>query len=191
MQTRRIPNFREDLRGISGLISDMAELLHSLGIEWHILIAQIINFAILLAVLAKFVYKPVLQMIDERREGTLRAIEREEHASTKLARAETDREAIIAEAHQESARVIEASRQTGEDLKKRLTADAKAEIAKSQASAEKKLKEDKVRLFGEVKAEIGTLVVTTIEQTLGDVLDPRTQGKMVEQALAAIRESNG
>lgn len=167
----------------------MSELLHSLGIEWHILIAQIINFAILLAVLARFVYKPVLRMIDERREGILRAIEREEYASKKLALAETDREAIIAEAHRESARIIEVSRQDGESMKKRITSDAKAEIAKLQAFAEKKLYEDKLRLLGEVKAEVGTLIVSTIEQTLGDVLDPRAQGKMVEQALSAIREN--
>lgn len=168
----------------------MAELLHSLGIEWHILIAQIINFAILLAVLTKFVYKPVMKMLDERRDGTLAALENEEKASAKLASAETDKETILNEARAESARIIEASRKSGEEVKKKLTIEAKSEIEKLQVSAEKKLRDEKTRLSNEVKAEVGTLVVETIEQTLGDVLDTRTQGKMVEQALSAIRDGS-
>jgi len=54
----------------------MAELFHALGIEWPILIAQVVNFAILLVVLWKFVYTPVMRLLDARREGVLKAIER-------------------------------------------------------------------------------------------------------------------
>jgi len=60
-----------------------------------------------------------------------------------------------------------------------------------QADAAKKLQDERVNLVTEVKSEIGTLIVDTIEKTLGDVLDERSQGKMVEQALAILREQNG
>ena len=164
------------------------ELIHALGIDGRLILAQVVNFAILLFVLGKFVYKPVIAMLDERREGIKRALDREEMAASKLASAETDKEAILKEARAESMRIIEAAREDGEELKKKLTATAKEEITKLQAENAKKLREERARLISEVKGEIGTLVVATIEQTLGDVLDARTQGKMVEQALAAIRE---
>ena len=76
----------------------MAELLHSLGIEWPILVAQIINFAILLAVLGKFVYKPVMKMLDKRRAETAQALLSEEQSAQKLASAEADKESILSEA---------------------------------------------------------------------------------------------
>lgn len=164
------------------------ELLAKLGIEWQVLVAQIINFAILLAVLLKFVYKPVLKLLDERREGVLGTLEKEEKASAKLASADAEREKILAQARVASTAILEAAKKDGEDAKKKLLASAKEEVSKMHAEAEKRLREEKTRLLSEVKGEIGSLIVATIEQTLGDVLDARTQGKMVEQALAAIRE---
>jgi len=167
----------------------MQELLHSLGIEWPILIAQVINFAILVAILGKFVYKPVMRMLDDRREGVRKALEREEKAAANLALAETDRDKILAQARAESTKLIEEVKKDAEETKKKLIVSAKEEIGKMHAEAEKKLRDERVRLVSEVKGEVGTLVVDTIEKTFGDVLDARAQGKMVEQALAAIREA--
>jgi len=166
----------------------MTELVKSLGIEWPILIAQVVNFAILLAILAKFVYKPVIKLLDERREGVAKTLEREEKAATKLAAADADREKILAQARLESQKIIDEAKRDGGEVKKKLLASTKEEIAKQKADADKRLKDERTRLVMEVKGEIGTLIVDTIEKTLGDVLDARTQGKMVEQALAAIRE---
>ena len=169
----------------------MTELVKSLGIEWPILIAQIINFAILLAILGKFVYKPVMRMLDDRREGVRETLLREEEAFAKLSAAEADKENILAQARAESQKIIDAAKQDGEEMKKKLVASAKEEIEKMRAEAAKRLQSDQIRLVSEVKSEIGALLVQTIEKTLGDALDARTQGKMVEQALAAIRETNG
>src|SRR3989338_6119701 len=119
----------------------MNELLHSLGIEWPILIAQIINFAILLAILGKFVYKPVMKMLDDRREGTLRAIEREEFSAKKLLEAEADKENILVAARLESEKILETARQDGEELKKKLLASAKEEAGKIHAEAQRKVKD--------------------------------------------------
>ena len=146
-----------------------------------ILIAQIINFAILLAVLLKFVYKPVMKMLDERKEGVAQALEREEKAAEKLASADTEREKILAEARVTTSAMLEEAKRDGEEVKKKLLASAKEEIAKMRDEAQKKLREEKTRLLTEVKGEVGSLIVSTIEQTLGDVLDARTQGKWLNK----------
>ena len=119
----------------------MTELLHSLGIEWHILVAQIINFAILLAVLLKFVYKPVMKMLDERREGVFATLEKEEKATAKLASADTEREKILAETRVTTTAMLEEAKRDGEEVKKKLLTSAKEEIAKMQTEAQKKLRE--------------------------------------------------
>lgn len=169
----------------------MTELVKSLGIEWPILIAQVVNFAILLAILGKFVYKPVLKMLDERKEGVAKALEREEKAAAKLAAADAEKEKILVQARVESQRIIDEAKKDGEGVKTKLVASGKEEIAKMKADADKRLKDERARLVTEVKGEIGGLIVNTIEKTLGDVLDARTQGKMVEQALTVLREQNG
>lgn len=168
----------------------MSELLHSLGIEWPILIAQIVNFAILLAILGRFVYKPVMKMLDERRDGVRQAILREEAAAQKLSSAEADREKLLGEARLESSKLIEVAKKDGEEVKKKLLASAKEEIKKMHAEADMRLKAERERLASEVKKEIGALMVDAIEKTVGDVLDARSQGKMVEQALAILQEQS-
>jgi len=166
----------------------MQELIHALGIEWPVLIAQIVNFAILLFVLQRFVYKPVIRMLDERRENARLALEREQHSEERLHTADAEKEQILEAARKESVAILETARLDGEEMKRKYLESAKEEAVRARADAEKRLKDERARLLIEVKAELGTLVVDTIERSLGDVLDARAQGKMVEQALAAIRE---
>lgn len=165
------------------------ELLAKLGIEWPILITQAVNFAVLLFILERFVYKPVMKMLDDRREGVRLALEREVKSSAKLASAGTEREKLLAEARVESQKIIDEAKKDGESVKVKLVAGAKEEIAKLKADADRKLKDERTRLVAEVKGEIGGLIVDTIEKAFSDVLDAKAQGKMVEQALAAIMET--
>ena len=166
----------------------MQELLHSLGINWSVMIAQIVNFAILLFILGRFVYKPVMRMLDERREGIADAARREKQIAEKLSGMASEREKLLAEARAESQRIIDEAKSGGETVQKRLLGEAQAEIARLRLEAEKRLAGEKIELVADVRREIGAVVVEAIERSFSDVLDARAQGKMVEQALAAIRE---
>ena len=153
------------------------------------MVAQVVNFAILLVVLQKFVYKPVLKMLDERREGVKLALEREEHTAKKLTAAETEKEEILKTARVDSQKILDAAKQDGEAMKKKLVEEARSEIAKQKSETMARLASEKIQLVREVKRELGTVVVEAIEHSFGDVLDARAQGKMAEQALAVLRES--
>ena len=57
------------------------ELLTKLGVDWKLLIAQIVNFTILVSVLTYFVYRPLLDLLDARRERIRKAVEDENESS--------------------------------------------------------------------------------------------------------------
>lgn len=166
----------------------MTELVHSLGIEWPILLAQVVNFAILLAILGKFIYKPVMRLLDERKEGVAKALEREEKATAKLAAADSDGEAILAQARLESQKLIDGAKNDGEAIKRKMLTEAQQDTLRLRTEAEKRLAGERAKLVADVRRDIGAVVVEAIERSFSDVLDSRAQGKMVEQALAAIRE---
>lgn len=166
----------------------MSELLHSLGINWPVMVAQLVNFAILLFLLARFVYTPVMRLLDERREGIAQAARREAESAEKLAGLEKEREKILVAARAESQKIIDEAKKSGEQIAQRTILSAQEEIARREREAEKRFADDKARLVAEARREIGTLVVDAIERSLGDALDARSQGRMVEQALAAIRD---
>ncbi len=168
----------------------MSELFHSLGIEWSVMLAQLVNFAILLFILGKFVWKPVMQMLDARQEGVVASLARERRSGELLAEAEQGREETLTQARKESQKIIDEAKKDGEILKQKLLTEAKAEIARLKSEADTRLASEKVKLVALARRELGMIVVEAIESTLGDALDARTQGKMVEQALAAIREGD-
>ncbi len=166
----------------------MTHLFSSLGIEWPVMLAQLLNFAILLAVLGKFVYAPVMKILRERQESVTRVLERETFSAKKLLETETDRENLLSAARAQSQKILDEAKRGGEEVKKKMLAEAQGEVMRLRAENERRLVAEKARLVAEARRELGTIVVSAIEQALGDALDPRAQGRMVEQALAAIRE---
>ena len=165
----------------------MAELLHSLGIEWHIIIAQIVNFAILLAVLLKFVYHPVTRLLDERKKEAEDTLTCAKEVKEALASSERAREKVLDEARLESVRIIELAKKQGEGTRQKILVTAKEAADRMYRDNEKKIAAEKIKLIADVRKEIGGLITEAIERSFGDVLDDRAQGKMVEQAFAVIR----
>ena len=135
----------------------MSELLHSLGINWGVMIAQLVNFTILLLVLAKFVYKPVMRMLDDRKEAIAKAAEHEREIGERLKAMEQEREKTVELARRESGQIIEAAKASAEEVKKKIIEEGNAAVLRMRGEEEKRVAAQKVRLLSEVKKEIGTL----------------------------------
>jgi F-type H+-transporting ATPase subunit b len=124
----------------------MTELFAAFGLDWKLLLIQALNFGILLAVLWKFLYTPVLKMIDERREKIAEGVQKAEAADRRLADANEEGKGIVASAGKEAEGLVASARgradqEAGEIAKRaqeradQLLADAtaRAEEAKRQA----------------------------------------------------------
>lgn len=88
----------------------MSELFSAFGLDVRLLIIQALNFAILLAVLWKFLYKPVLKMIDDRREKVAEGVQKAEAADRRLSDADSDGKGIVAAAGKEAEGLVAAGR---------------------------------------------------------------------------------
>ena len=103
------------------------ELLGSLGIDWKLLIAQIINFALLLWLLAKFLYKPIIKRIEKDEMELKQArtkkseLDREQEAFTEQKRKD------MAEAKQRSREIIKEAESIAQEIKKRARQEAEQE----------------------------------------------------------------
>lgn len=118
----------------------MSELLSVFGVNWKLLLAQGINFALLLVVLTYFLYKPVLKMIDERREKIAEGVRTAEKAKEKLANAAKESESIIGEASRNAeSLVLQARSNAGvkaSEIVKEAEIRAQAVIADAEARAD-------------------------------------------------------
>lgn len=160
------------------------ELLSSLGIEWKLIIAQIVNFGILVFILYKLVYKPLLSALDSRVAQVKEVAEKTSSIDSKLEEIKSLEEETLAEARKAGAKIIKETEEAASKLKARLESEAVAEAAKLIKEAEARIKADQDKQNASLKAEIKDLVATAIEATIGKYLNDDAKKKLADEASA-------
>ena len=159
----------------------MDKILAEFGVQPVLLAAQAVNFLILLLLLKKFLYKPVLKVLDARKikiahslkqaeeiEKRLKEIaDREDQALLRSAR---EGEKLIKEAGEYSAKLIEDGRIEYENLVKRGMEDARklAEV-------------EKLKTMQEVKDNIGEILVLALQKITGKILTDKEKKEIIER----------
>lgn len=164
----------------------MVETLQTLGIYWPKLIAQMVNFGIVLFILWKFAYRPVLAMLEQRRQRVVEAMRNAERAKVELAKAEGDRQEILAKANQEANRLIEEARAAANRVREQETQKAITEAEQILVKAREAAEMEHTRMLAETKRELGRLVVLTTSRVTGKVLTPEDQRRLAEETSRAL-----
>lgn len=140
----------------------MGEALHNLGIEGTALIAQIVNFGILLFVLWKFLYTPILKVLDERSAKIAQSQKDAEKIEKALAKSEKEQEAIILTAKQEADQIIKAAKKTAKEVEKDIITKADEKAKGIVAEAELKAAKVKGEMLDTLKGDISLLVEESV-----------------------------
>jgi F-type H+-transporting ATPase subunit b len=151
------------------------------GVDWPHLIAQTISFAIVCAALYWLAYKPVLRMLEARRQQIAQGLANTEKINAALANIESQRQGVMAEAQAQSAKLIADAR----DIAKRLQEqEAQRSIAAAEQivlKAREATDQEHARMLAELKREIGRLVVQTTTAVVGKVLTPEDERRLAEE----------
>ena len=152
------------------------EALANLGIDWKLLVAQVVNFAVVLLVLKRFAYQPMLKLLDERTAKIEKGLADAENAGKKLSEIEIQEKAILMEARTEAKRILT---ETDEAAKKRdaaQIAETEKRVKKILHESELKIAEDQKKMLDEAKRELGETVLLAVEKVLHEKMDA-TKGK--------------
>lgn len=160
----------------------MGETLQTLGIQWPKLIAQVVNFAIVLFVLWKWAYKPVLKMLEMRREKVAESMVNADKIKAELAATENKRQEILSQANDQANNLIEEARAAAARVQAQETQRAVAAAEQIVAKAREATAQDQARMLMELKREVGRLVVQTTAAVTGKVLTPEDQRRLIEEA---------
>lgn len=164
----------------------MSTLIAKLGIEWKILIAQVVNFGILFFVLRHFLYKPILKMLDKRRKELLKDKEARALLVEKINGLEKTREEMLQKTRKESAEIIKAAETAAAKMRDGMIEETKREAERARLAAKRAVEEERQTAMREVKGEIGALVADAISKSLGDILDEKTEEKLAAEAISKI-----
>jgi F-type H+-transporting ATPase subunit b len=161
-----------------GQIEQIAE---TFGVDWPHLIAQIISFCILCLLLYRFAYKPVLQMLENRRQLIAQSLANADKVKAELARTETLRQEVMVEANGRATQFIEEARAAAARLLKQETQKATAAAEEIIVKARQATAQDHVRMLAELKQEVGRLVVETTSAVTGKILTNEDQRRLAEE----------
>ncbi|MEO0094734.1 MAG: F0F1 ATP synthase subunit B [candidate division WOR-3 bacterium] len=164
------------------------EALTKLGINPLLLIAQIVNFLILLWILNRFLYKPILKLFKERSSKIEEGIKNAENLKKQAAEAEERHRQLIEEAKKEAHRIIEQATKLGDEEKKKIIELANEESRKIVERTMQEINAEKQNIMAEIKKEVGEMVVTLSADLIRKKLDEKSQRALIEEAIKEVEK---
>jgi F-type H+-transporting ATPase subunit b len=155
--------------------------MDALGIQWKILVAQTISFAIVFFVLWRFAYRPIFAVLHARREKIAEALASAEKIKQDVARTEAERQKILADAGDRANKLIDEGRQAAARVREEETQKAIAAAEQIITKAREAAAQDHARMLADLRREVGRLVVDTTGKVTGKVLTPEDQKRLADE----------
>jgi F-type H+-transporting ATPase subunit b len=164
----------------------VAQIARTFGVDWTHLGAQIVSFAIVCLLLYRFAYRNVLAMLEERRQQIAQGLANAERIKAELDKTEAQRQEVMAEAHAQAARLIEDARAAAARLLEQETQKAVIAAQQITTTAQEAAARDYEKMMGQLKGEIGSLVVRATTVVMGRVLTPEDQRRLAEDTVKQV-----
>jgi len=147
----------------------------------------IITFLVLFFVLAKYAWKPLIKMLDDR-EGMIRSsLDDAEKAKLELERLNEESEAITAKARSEAQSILAESKSAAEKVKEDTIAKAKEQGIKMLDDAQKQIQVEKDKAISEIKQEVVSLTLSVAEKLINKNLNDADNKSLIEESLKKVK----
>jgi F-type H+-transporting ATPase subunit b len=156
------------------------------GFDTKIFLSQVISFIIVALVLRRFAYKPILKVLEERRQRIEEGLLNSEKIKQQLAEAEQRHAEILAKANAQAQKMIDEARESAGIVAERKQQEAVAAAEQIMAKAREASAIEHERTMLELKRELGRLVVDTTAKVTGKVLTSEDQKRLQEEASRQI-----
>jgi F-type H+-transporting ATPase subunit b len=157
--------------------------LEGLGINLPTLIAQIINFVILLGLLYLVAYKPIMRMLDERSNRVKESMEQTESIKEQAADAEEEARKRIEAASREGQELVAHAVKTGEEIRQKAQEDAKPEAEALLSRARQEIQQERDEAIAELRREFTDLTIAAAEKIIEQELDKEAHRKLIDKVL--------
>ena len=167
------------------------DVLSTLGINlpgflWHTL-----NFVVLVFLLSRVLYKPVVRMLDERRERVRESMEQAEQVRQEAERASQEREAQLADTRRQIQQMLAQATQTAERIQSEARQDAQQQAQRIVERAQQEAQAERAQSMAQLRREVAGLAVMAAERVISRNLDEQAHRQLVEEFLAERPTTDG
>ncbi len=164
----------EEDKGVIGLF----------GLDWKLFLAQLVNFAIVLFVLWKWVFKPVVSGMEARTKKIEDSLNTADQVNKDKEEFEQWKNKEMVNARHEATAIISEAKKTATETKDQILEQAKVEQQQILDQSKIELEQQKTKTLEEAKSSIADLVILSTEKLLRAKLDGKTDGKLISEILS-------
>jgi F-type H+-transporting ATPase subunit b len=161
--------------------------MEALGINFGLLIVQIIAFAIVFLTLNAWVYKPMLDMMESRKQKIAQGLEDARVAAEARANAEKEAAKVLAEAQAEAGKVVREATERAASAGKDVKAAAEAEAAKAREAAMAEAELERNRILGDLRGQVAALAIAAANKLVGETLDEKKQRVLIDEFFSGVK----
>lgn len=151
------------------------------------MLAQIVNFIILLIVLKKFAYKPIMKVLDDRKHKIETSMKQAEEVEKKLAETEKRQKEIIGNAERASTKIIEEAKEAAKKMQESTLVDTNKKVEETLIKNKEALKLESEKMVKEVKTDMTILVADVTKKILGKTLSSKDSEELVKKSLEDLK----
>ena len=166
--------------------SGVERIATTFGVDWSHLLAQIVSFSIVCFILYRFAYRPVLKMLEVRRQQIALGVANAQRIEAELAKTEAQRQDVMAQANAQATKFVEEARAAAARLQAQETQKAIAAAEQIMNKAREASARDHERMLAELKREVGRLVVQATAAVTGKILTPEDQRRLAEETAKQV-----
>ncbi len=163
--------------------------MEKLGINLNFLIAQIINFGVMLLLLRLLLYQPVLNMLETRRNRIQESLAEADRVRQEAAATQERYRQELEAARRESQEAIQKAMQASGRLREEILQQARQEAEEIKARAREEAEREREQVLSSARDQIAELVVLATEKLIGQTADEKVQRKLVQDFLSQLEVS--
>lgn len=153
------------------------------------LLAQIINFFILLFLLTKLAWKPLLAAIEERQARIANNIESAERDRAAAEQMKADYQSQMQQAKSDAQAIVDKAMKLAEDAKTEIIASAREEHARLLAAAQEQIARERQQALEDIRNEVVVLSLAAATKVIGHSVDERVNAKLVDEFISKLDDA--
>jgi F-type H+-transporting ATPase subunit b len=167
------------------------DVLANLGINLPGFLWHTANFILLIFLLSRILYKPIVGLLDERQRRIRESIEEAERVRAEAARADQEREALLGQTRREIQEMLANATQMAERIQSDARRDAQEQSQRIIERAQQEAQAERAQSMVELRREVANLAVLAAERVISRNLDQQAQRQLVDEFLAERPATDG
>jgi len=166
----------------------LAGIIGPLGVNGKLFVAQLINVAIIVLVMWRWVYRPLMKALDDRTKKIEKGLADAAEAADLKEAAEEEKSAAVVSARLKAKEIVEQAEAEAQQERERIAARAKQDVEKIVAEGKEQLQAEKAKLIQQAKSAASELLVLAVEKVAKEKLDAKKDERLIRDSLKSAME---